>query len=97
MGEVVTKRQRVAIYREAARLIAEWESDRSCWAILKAEGKVVGCDWSGSASAYSGFMLNDVYSTWALPWGCDEDSQEAQNIRVLLLCFMAAAVATGDA
>lgn len=90
---------RAAIYRKAARLIERNDWDRSCWAVIAAEfGSLDVTSDQTNADAYAAFMLEDGCQVPSLLFpDVGPDSQQAQDIRVLLLCFMACAVETGDA
>lgn len=87
--------------RRAARLIETRQQNRSCWALQKAQGK---SHWETTdlVRRYVDVMLGGETRSYHLPWvdHADQhlamDSKEAMNIRVLLLCFAAELVLTGD-
>jgi hypothetical protein len=90
----VTDRAKAAIYREAARRIADKESIRACWAINDAAG-----NWPSSLRRpYVEIILGGVCSTGDLyGWFEAYDHEEANEQRVLGLLFMAEMVEAGDA
>ena len=89
---------RTAIYREAARLIERGESDernigvRACFAIDQAAERRK----SAARSAYVKHVLGGCSASAWLYEGY-EDSPEANDERIVALCFMAALVEAGDA
>jgi hypothetical protein len=94
----MTRARRAAIYRKAARLIERGDWDRSCWAVTAAEfGSLDHRSDDANVDAYADFMLGGCQVSSRLFSYIGHDSQKAQDIRVLLLCFMACAVETGDA
>jgi hypothetical protein len=82
--------KRAAIYRKAAKLIDDGFCDRSCWAVKSAAtGDIFGpcpeCD------EFVDVMLGGSDVTSMLPFGNTSDTiMEDRDIRILLLCFMAA-------
>jgi hypothetical protein len=105
---MVRRANRAQLFRDAAKFIEDGNEDRSCYAVVYMDvcrHKVTDCspsipeNYSASKEAkrYRDFMLGGTDCAAALFGEDDVDSEEAHNIRVLALCFMACAVETEDA
>ena len=96
LGESTPSRSKAAIYRKAAWLIEQGRQDRSCCAIVTAQG-LQEYEYSDERNAYTDLMLHGREVTHVIFAGIGSDSPEATDIRILLLCLMAAIVEAGDA
>jgi hypothetical protein len=92
-----TTKRRAAVYREAARAVAEREVTCSCDAVsltdnFNAGRRHWGCRESANARRYAALFAPNGRETAELIWGeaWSEDFVEQQSCRVIALCFMAA-------
>jgi len=91
-----TERVTPSVYREAARRIERGYSNRSCVAIAHVLGRNYYCDGGDQLPAvqrYVEAVLGGVEWTYML---YPEEHSEAQNARVVALCFAAEMCRTGD-
>lgn len=102
----MTKKQRAELYRQAAKLMEDGAVEFSCHAIVKAQTgdlprEFFARDYPEVMTYGDAFRPPHVVRGATTPWFLNElcagvVTEEVNAVRVLMLCFAAAMVETGD-